>query len=118
MPQAINQASLPNMDPDEIALIAFDYSGQIQCCQTIITVISVVCVVAPESPVQDPTPQLRVIGNTVIVGSPINAAPAQAFTQLIGNMLAGVIYIVTGLVATSDDQQLSLWFKVTCASPT
>ena len=118
MPQAVNQSALPAMDPTvEQVIVTFDFSGQLNPGITILGVLDVTCTVSPASLVQDPMPATRLIDNTVIIDSPLNTEPAQAFTQLIGNMVAGVIYVLQGVVLTSDGQQLSLWFNVPCIQP-
>ena len=118
MPQAINNNALPSIDPtEEQVIITFDYSGQLNTGVTILGVLAVTCSVRASSPVADPTPQLRLIDNAVIIASPLNAQPGQAVTQLVGNMIAGVLYILQCVVITSDGQQPSLWIDAPCLAP-
>jgi hypothetical protein len=97
--------------------IGFDFGLILGPGVSISAVVSLTCTVDPGSPVSDATPSIRLIGSSFLIPSNQTTAPAAAVAQMIGSMVAGVIYLLQCVVLTSDGQRLSLWTRMPCISP-
>lgn len=114
-----NDLAPPIDDTVEIETVTFDF-GRIMDPGVVITGISALtCVVWKTvlAGAADQTPQARIIGAPAIVVSPNSCDQRQAVSQLVGTMVAGLVYRLQCVVTTSDGQTLSLWSHLACESP-
>ncbi|HVM78853.1 MAG TPA: hypothetical protein VMU06_07525 [Stellaceae bacterium] len=102
------------IDPQEQELITFDFAPGLSSGVIVNRVVAVSCAVVSGT---DPNPQSRVLGPPSIVASPTTGAAKVAVEQLVGNMLAGVLYQLQAVVSCSDNQQLSLRWNLPCSQP-
>jgi hypothetical protein len=95
--------------------IGFDFGPALKAGVTITSVATITCAVHSGT---DATPSARLVGGSSIVASQATGAPSAAVAQNIGNMLAGVTYVLQCVVNTSDGQKLSLWSRLPCVAAT
>ncbi len=99
----------------EVETIAFDFGPALNSGVTISSVASLTCTVHTGI---DATPSSRLIGTSAIIASKATGAANAAVAQNIGNMLAGVTYLLQCVANTSDGQKLSLWTRIACVGAT
>lgn len=114
---AYTQTLYPPIDSSvEQDNITFDFGPILAPGVSITSVISVSCT-AVTNAILDATPSARVLGTAAVVQSPSTLALAGAVVILVGNMIAGVTYLLQVVVGTSDNQKLSLWCRLPCVAP-
>jgi hypothetical protein len=100
-------ADFPSIRPDETAKFTFDFAGKLGT--EVITGSPVwTCAVSPNSPVADPTPELRIVSSPIVSG--------QSTSVFCGTMLDGVTYTLTAqavgsggsVVADSGDVECTI----------
>ena len=92
--------------PDVTDTFSFDLTQVVGAAQ--IVAATWTCEVAPESPVSDPDPASHLIGPATYL--------AGVTSQLVGNMVDGAIYTLTGRVTLDDNRVLAQSGTVECAS--
>lgn len=92
-------------DPGEIEAYSFDFARLLGTGETISSSAWSIVVVSGV----DASPSSRLIGSAHVTGS--------VASQLIGNCLGGVTYLVTATVTTSTGQTLALWSHLACVTP-
>ena len=94
--------------------VTFDFGPGLDANVSIIDITSITC-----TPVSgtDGAPATRLLGSPKVIPSPKTGATGGAVQQLVGNMLPGVVYQLQCVVATSDEQELSMRWNLPCGSP-
>jgi hypothetical protein len=117
MPQAQN-ALVPIDAVLEERLISFDYGLELTSGATVTTILGLTCSVVTGV---DPIAQSRILSAPAIVDAaapPFGTGLAMAAVSvMIGEMVAGVTYLLQCVVLTSDDQHLSVWQHQDCIQP-
>lgn len=79
-------------------------------------ILSITCTIAPASQVQDYFPSGKILGLSELAPSPSTLNGSQAVAQTFGNLLPGVIYIISCTVQASDNSEAVLWNYLTSDS--
>ena len=103
------------LDPTEVITGTLDFGPWLGVGVVLTSVVALTCTVISGT---DGVPSSRLVGSSSIVSSPTNGAASAAVRQQWGNMLAGVIYIITVTVSTSDGQTLTLYAHEQCQAQT
>lgn len=104
----------------ETRLFTFDFGSmwvKTNPALTIVSIVSVSIIVAPSSPTNDPTPNSRMIGPSLICSSPTTGLASQAVAQQFGFLLPSVKYVLGCVVQASDTSDAVLWQYLTSNSP-
>src|SRR5262249_18476915 len=110
MAKSANNLWPPQDSVIEQETVGFDFGPALGAGVTILSVVEIIAEVIPQlSTATDPTPASRLIGPPQIIASARTKAASAQVAQLFGDSVDGVIYRLTCVVATSDNQQLSLW---------
>jgi hypothetical protein len=117
MPQAQN--SLTPIDAVlEERIVTFDYGLELTPGTVVIGIVDLTCTVVTGS---DPNAQNRILSLPAIVDAaplPYGTGVADAAVSiLIGEMVAGVTYLLQCVAQTTDNQQLSVWQHQDCIQP-
>lgn len=96
--------------------VTFDFGPALGQGVSISSVNEITCIQSSGTG-SDPTPASRIIGSSTIAGSPSTLAPNAAVIQKFGTMIGDCVYTLQCVVNTSDGQQLSLWTRLECVTP-
>ena len=92
--------------PDEVENLAIDFVNDLSTGDSIQSVMSWSCSVAPESLVPDTAPASRLLGAPALSGTLV--------TQGVYQCLAGVTYLMECVVNTTQGEKLSIWARLPC----
>jgi hypothetical protein len=102
----------------EERLISFDFGLELTSGADVTSIISLTCTVVTGV---DPIAQSRILSAPAIVNAaapPFGTGVAMgAVSVMIGEMVAGVTYLLQCVVMTSDEQHLSVWQHQDCVQP-
>jgi len=97
------------IDPNEEVVLSIDFGTYLPTEDTVASVTSWTCTVAPKSLGADNSPASR------LVGSP--SASGNVVTQVVGGCIANAMYVMEAAVVTSGGQHLSIWAFLPCGTP-
>ena len=97
------------ISPDEVLVLAIDFSAYLATGDSVASVDSWTCTVAPSSPVPDAAPSARLSGSPSLAGAVVS--------QTVSTCVAGARYVMEAVVTTRNGETLSLWSYLVCEAP-
>lgn len=101
------------INPAETVTLTWDFGGQLSPGVTVGNPVTACSVIAGV----DSGAAGRLIGNPVVGPSPTKGTSSQAILQQASTMVGGVMYLLSAIVNTSDNQTLEIYAHAQCQTP-